>query len=87
MVRIWTSRPYLRYLYAMHSEGVAFLMIKEADLGVHPRTIRVFDPIDAVLEDAVSVSKLKTPARIDKTPARIDVANGGRLGECVLVML
>ncbi|KAL6864555.1 hypothetical protein J3F83DRAFT_141855 [Trichoderma novae-zelandiae] len=63
-----TDEPTLFELYAMHSKGVACLMIKQAELGWSKEN-KVLDPVDAVLEGVVTVSKLKTPVQAD-------VANG-----------
>ncbi|KAL7926362.1 hypothetical protein ACQKWADRAFT_280101 [Trichoderma austrokoningii] len=63
-----TDEPTLFELYAMHSKGVACLMIKQAELG-WSKDNKVLDPVDAVIEGVVTVSKLKTPVQTD-------VANG-----------
>ncbi|PNY25687.1 Uncharacterized protein TCAP_04373 [Tolypocladium capitatum] len=54
------DEPTLFELYAMHSKGVACLLIKQCELG-WSKDDRVLDAVDAVKEGAVTVSKLKTP--------------------------
>ncbi|KAL7895589.1 hypothetical protein HDV63DRAFT_106528 [Trichoderma sp. SZMC 28014] len=61
-----TDEPTLFELYAMHSKGVACLMIKQAELG-WSKDNKVLDPVDAVLEGVVTVSKLKTPVQTEVT--------------------
>lgn len=55
-----TDEPTLFELYAMHSKGVACLLIKQRELG-WSKDNKVLAPVDAVSEGVVSVSKLKTP--------------------------
>ncbi|KAM0263767.1 hypothetical protein ACHAQJ_001083 [Trichoderma viride] len=61
-----TDEPTLFELYAMHSKGVACLMIKQAELG-WSKDNKVLDAVDAVIEGVVTVSKLKTPVQADVT--------------------
>ncbi|KAL6793718.1 hypothetical protein GGI42DRAFT_142333 [Trichoderma sp. SZMC 28013] len=61
-----TDEPTLFELYAMHSKGVACLMVKQAELG-WSKDNKVLDPVDAVDVGVVSVSKLKTPVQADVT--------------------
>ncbi|EHK16153.1 uncharacterized protein TRIVIDRAFT_10232, partial [Trichoderma virens Gv29-8] len=61
-----TDEPTLFELYAMHSKGVACLMVKQAELG-WSKDNKVLDPVDAVDVGVVSVSKLKTPVQVDVT--------------------
>ncbi|KAM0451608.1 hypothetical protein ACHAPV_009950 [Trichoderma viride] len=61
-----TDEPTLFELYAMHSKGVACLMIKQAELG-WSKDNKVLDAVDAVIEGVVTVSKLKTPVQTDVT--------------------
>lgn len=59
-----TDEPPLFELYAMHSKGVACLLIKQYDLG-WSRDNKVLDAVDAVVEGVVAVSKLKSPQLAD----------------------
>ncbi|KAL6693317.1 hypothetical protein J3F84DRAFT_350720 [Trichoderma pleuroticola] len=61
-----TDEPTLFELYAMHSKGVACLMVKQAELG-WSKDNKVLDPVDAVDVGVVSVSKLKTPVQAEVT--------------------
>ncbi|KJZ74425.1 hypothetical protein HIM_06235 [Hirsutella minnesotensis 3608] len=54
------DEPPLFELYAMHSKGVACLLIKQYELG-WSKDNKVLDGVDAVKEGAIVVSKLKTP--------------------------
>ena len=55
-----TEEPTLFELYAMHSKGVACLLIKQRELG-WSKDNKVLAPVDAVLDGVVTVSKLKSP--------------------------
>ena len=55
-----SDEPTLFELYAMHSKGVACLLIKQRELG-WSKDNKVLAPVDAVSEGVVAVSKLKTP--------------------------
>ncbi|PFH62134.1 hypothetical protein XA68_14973 [Ophiocordyceps unilateralis] len=54
------DEPTLFELYAMHSKGVACLLIRQSELG-WSKDNKVLDPVDAVEEAVVAVSKLRTP--------------------------
>lgn len=54
------DEPTLFELYAMHSKGVACLLIKQAELG-WSKDNKVLDGVDAVSQGVVLVSKLKSP--------------------------
>ncbi|TDZ47650.1 Uncharacterized protein CTRI78_v008520 [Colletotrichum trifolii] len=56
-----TEEPTLFELYAMHSKGVACLLIKQAELG-WSKDNKVMDGVDAVEAGVVTISKLKPPA-------------------------
>ncbi|GJD04734.1 hypothetical protein ColKHC_13559 [Colletotrichum higginsianum] len=56
-----TDEPTLFELYAMHSKGVACLLIKQAELG-WTKDNKVLSPVDAVDAGVVTISKLKPPA-------------------------
>ncbi|KXH36594.1 hypothetical protein CNYM01_01490 [Colletotrichum nymphaeae SA-01] len=56
-----TDEPTLFELYAMHSKGVACLLIKQAELG-WTKDNKVLAPVDAVDAGVVTISKLKPPA-------------------------
>ncbi|PHH78605.1 hypothetical protein CDD82_2947 [Ophiocordyceps australis] len=58
-----SDEPTVFELYAMHSKGVACLLIKQCELG-WTKENKVMDGVDAVKLGVVSVSKLKAP----KTP-------------------
>ncbi|KAK2043366.1 hypothetical protein LZ31DRAFT_595667 [Colletotrichum somersetense] len=55
-----TDEPTLFELYAMHSKGVACLLIKQAELG-WTKDNKVLLPVDAVDAGVVTISKLKPP--------------------------
>ena len=61
------DEPTLFELYAMHSKGVACLLIKQHELGWSKEN-KVLQAVDAVNEGIVTVSKLKTP-QPSETPA------------------
>ncbi|GAO19697.1 hypothetical protein UVI_02064370 [Ustilaginoidea virens] len=54
------DEPTLFELYAMHSKGVACVLVKQCELG-WSKDNKVLDPVDAVKEGLVTVTKLKTP--------------------------
>ncbi|KAH6896599.1 hypothetical protein B0T10DRAFT_556472 [Thelonectria olida] len=54
------DEPTLFELYAMHSKGVACLLIKQNELG-WSKDNKVLDAVDAVSQGVVTVSKLKSP--------------------------
>ncbi|OAA69814.1 WD40 repeat-like-containing domain protein [Cordyceps fumosorosea ARSEF 2679] len=54
------DEPTLFELYAMHSKGVACMLIKQHELG-WSKDNKVLQAIDAVTEGVVTVSKLKAP--------------------------
>lgn len=61
------DEPTLFELYAMHSKGVACLLIKQCELG-WSKDNKVLNPVDAVTERVVVVSKLKTPQPPETSP-------------------
>ncbi|RFU82097.1 hypothetical protein TARUN_99 [Trichoderma arundinaceum] len=73
-----TDEPTLFELYAMHSKGVACLMIKQAELG-WSKDNKVLDPVDAVDQGVVTVSKLKTPVQVDVTNGTTEHATPVRI--------
>ncbi|KAJ4214717.1 hypothetical protein NW759_010271 [Fusarium solani] len=54
------DEPTLFELYAMHSKGVACLLVKQTELG-WSKDNKVLDAVDAVSQNVVTVSKLKAP--------------------------
>ncbi|TQV94282.1 WD40 repeat-like-containing domain [Cordyceps javanica] len=58
------EEPTLFELYAMHSKGVACMLIKQHELG-WSKDNKVLQAIDAVTEGVVTVSKLKAPLAAD----------------------
>lgn len=62
------DEPTLFELYAMHSKGVACLLVKQAELG-WSKDNKVLDAVDAVSQGAVTVSKLKAPQQVEPAPA------------------
>jgi hypothetical protein len=54
------DEPTLFELYAMHSKGVACLLIRQSELGWSKEN-KVVNAVDAVTEGIVQVSRLKTP--------------------------
>lgn len=55
-------------LYAMHSKGVACVLVKNSELG-WSKDRKVLDVVDAVKEGLVTVSNLKAPQQIEPTNA------------------
>ncbi|KAJ9143336.1 Muc1 extracellular alpha--glucan glucosidase [Pleurostoma richardsiae] len=55
-----SDEPTLFELYAMHSKGVACIMIKQAELG-WTKDNKVMAPVDAEKAGVVKITKLKTP--------------------------
>ncbi|KAL2205988.1 hypothetical protein CC79DRAFT_1342707 [Sarocladium strictum] len=55
-----SDEPTLFELYAMHSKGVACLLIKQPELG-WSKDNKVLEGVDAVAEGVVTVSKLRSP--------------------------
>jgi len=72
-----TDEPTLFELYAMHSKGVACLLIKQRELG-WSKDNKVLAPVDAVAEGIVAVSKLKTPQPAEVTSDVPPQRNGAR---------
>ncbi|KAH7153297.1 hypothetical protein EDB81DRAFT_647610 [Dactylonectria macrodidyma] len=72
------DEPTLFELYAMHSKGVACLLIKQNELG-WSKDNKVLDAVDAVAQGVVTVSKLKTPQPVEASaePIPIRVVNRG----------
>ncbi|KAM0548149.1 hypothetical protein ACHAPJ_010070 [Fusarium lateritium] len=63
------DEPTLFELYAMHSKGVACLLVKQTELG-WSKDNKVLDAVDAVTQNVVTVSKLKAPQPAETpTPA------------------
>ncbi|KEY70460.1 hypothetical protein S7711_08836 [Stachybotrys chartarum IBT 7711] len=75
-----SDEPTLFELYAMHSKGVACLLVKQGELG-WSKDNKVLDPVDAVAEGIVLVSKLKSPQPAEPTTASelptVRIANRG----------
>jgi hypothetical protein len=75
-----TDEPTLFELYAMHSKGVACLLIKQRELG-WSKDNKVLAAVDAVDEGIVSVSKLRSPQPIENSaPETSQTRNGPRGG-------
>lgn len=68
------EEPTLFELYAMHSKGVACMLIKQHELG-WSKDNKVLQAIDAVAEGVVTVSKLKTPQAADNSTPEIRSGN------------
>ncbi|OAQ79683.1 WD40 repeat-like-containing domain [Purpureocillium lilacinum] len=71
------DEPTLFELYAMHSKGVACLLIRQNELG-WSKDNKVLDAVDAVKEGVVTVSKLKTPQQPElgtNGDAQVRIAN------------
>ncbi|KAF4463627.1 hypothetical protein FALBO_9546 [Fusarium albosuccineum] len=62
------DEPTLFELYAMHSKGVACLLVKQTELG-WSKDNKVLDAVDAVSQGVVTVSKLKAPQPTEATAA------------------
>ncbi|KAJ3495542.1 hypothetical protein NLG97_g3320 [Lecanicillium saksenae] len=75
------EEPTLFELYAMHSKGVACMLIKQHELG-WSKDNKVLQAIDAVTEGVVTVSKLKTPQATENhtTEARSGNRSSGKEG-------
>lgn len=70
------EEPTLFELYAMHSKGVACMLIKQHELG-WSKDNKVLQAIDAVAEGVVTVSKLKTPQAVENHTVESRPANRG----------
>ncbi|KAM0330593.1 hypothetical protein ACHAQA_003542 [Verticillium albo-atrum] len=68
-----SDEPTLFELYAMHSKGVACLLIKQAELG-WSKDNKVLAPVSAVEAGVVSISKLKPPYALPAEPAHQEPA-------------
>ncbi|KAM0220663.1 hypothetical protein ACHAPA_003916 [Fusarium lateritium] len=68
------DEPTLFELYAMHSKGVACLLVKQTELG-WSKDNKVLDAVDAVAQNVVTVSKLKAPQPAE-TPTPANNADG-----------
>lgn len=64
------DEPTLFELYAMHSKGVACVLVKQCELG-WSKDNKVLDAVDAVTEGLVTVAKLKAPLQ------QMELSNGG----------
>lgn len=62
------DEPTLFELYAMHSKGVACILIKQHELG-WSRDNKVINAIDAVSAGVVTVSKLRSTQSVEPAPA------------------
>ncbi|KAF5680588.1 extracellular alpha-1,4-glucan glucosidase [Fusarium heterosporum] len=71
------DEPTLFELYAMHSKGVACLLVKQTELG-WSKDNKVLDAVDAVAQNVVTVSKLKAPQPAE-TPAPVSNADAVRI--------
>ena len=74
-----TDEPTLFELYAMHSKGVACLLIKQRELG-WSKDNKVLAPVDAVSEGVVSVAKLKSPQPPETSAAESSQPRSGGRG-------
>ncbi|KAK0388170.1 hypothetical protein NLU13_4415 [Sarocladium strictum] len=63
--------PTLFELYAMHSKGVACILIKQHELG-WSKDNKVLEAVDAVTEGVVTVSKLRSPQPVEVPSAAND---------------
>ncbi|KAG5980686.1 hypothetical protein E4U55_003768 [Claviceps digitariae] len=63
------DEPTLFELYAMHSKGVACVLVKQCELG-WSKDNKVLDAVDAVSEGLVTIAKLKAPQQME-------ISNGG----------
>ncbi|KAJ6788626.1 hypothetical protein PWT90_08446 [Aphanocladium album] len=70
------DEPTLFELYAMHSKGVACMLIKQHELG-WSKDNKVLQAIDAVTEGVVTVSKLKTPQAAESNTNEARSGNRG----------
>ncbi|KAF4983980.1 hypothetical protein FZEAL_734 [Fusarium zealandicum] len=70
MVQV-ADEPTLFELYAMHSKGVACLLIKQTELG-WSKDNKVLNAVDAVSQNVVAVSKLKAPQPAEITTAAVN---------------
>ncbi|PHH88612.1 hypothetical protein CDD83_7300 [Cordyceps sp. RAO-2017] len=78
------DEPTLFELYAMHSKGVACLLIRQSELG-WSKDNKVLDPIDGVEEGVVTVSKLKSPQPTEAGDSgQVRIANRGRGKESMM---
>lgn len=68
------EEPTLFELYAMHSKGVACMLVKQHELG-WSKDNKVLQAIDAVTEGVVTVSKLKTPQAADNHTLEVRTGN------------
>lgn len=68
-----TEHPTLFELYAMHSRGVACILVKQRELG-WSKDNKVLAPVDAVAEGVITVSKLKAPEPLPPPSAPASVA-------------
>ncbi|ATY60287.1 WD40 repeat-like-containing domain [Cordyceps militaris] len=71
------DEPTLFELYAMHSKGVACMLIKQHELG-WSKDNKVLQAVDAVTEGVVTVSKLKTPQATDNHSVVVESRSGTR---------
>jgi hypothetical protein len=68
-----SDEPTLFELYAMHSKGVACLLIKQPELG-WSKDNKVLEAVDAVTEGVVTVSKLRSPQPVEAPAATTETA-------------
>ncbi|KAK3185959.1 hypothetical protein K4F52_005182 [Lecanicillium sp. MT-2017a] len=68
------EEPSLFELYAMHSKGVACMLIKQHELG-WSKDNKVLQAVEAVAEGIATVSKLKTPQPVEASVGENRVSN------------
>lgn len=68
------DEPTLFELYAMHSKGVACVLIKQHELG-WSKDNKVLQAVEAVAEGVATVSKLKAPQPVETTAAEARASN------------
>lgn len=71
------DEPTLFELYAMHSAGVACVLVKQCELG-WSKDNKVLDAVDALKEGVVTISTLKTPQQTELTSSEQPESLSGR---------
>lgn len=72
------DEPTLFELYAMHSKGVACILIKQPELG-WSKDNKVLEAVDAVTEGVVTVSKLRSPQAPEVPSTSVDAVQSRNL--------
>ena len=72
------DEPTLFELYAMHSKGVACVLVKQGELG-WSNDNKVLDAVDAVKEGVVTVAKLKAPQQTEPGVSESSQAKSDRV--------